>query len=804
MKYSWFSRTFLLSLLPPLVALVVQWVLWPWVRPIMLLLFYPAVFFSAWIGGLRGGLVATAISVLLVWFFFVPPQLSFRVAESHMYVPLVVFAIMGGFFAWMHEQLHASRDRLALRVQHRTAELEASREALRLSEARMGAIVTSAMDAIISVDGDQKVVLFNAAAEDMFGYRAAEVLGQSLDRFMPAAFRAGHREHVRSFGQSGITARTMGALGHLTAVRASGAEFPIEASISHAEVGGEKTYTVIIRDITQRRQVEKDLRGSLDRYRHTLDHMMEGCQIIGPDWRYIYVNDSAAKQSRKSREELLGHTIMECFPGIECTPLFESLRYCLQEKSLRQVDSSFVYPDGSQAFFQLSIQPVPEGIFVLSLDISERKKVEERMLQINSELECRVAERTEALEALNAELRSSQAELKSLFESLPGLYLVLTPQFQIIGASDAYLEATFISREAVLGRNLFEVFPDNPADPAADGVVNLRASLERVLQTHAADTMAIQRYDVRTPAGDFGERYWSPVNSPILDATGQVCHIIHRVEDVTEFVLHKRQPAYKDTSVDEQLQKMEAEIYQSTQKLQTANRQLEAANKELESFSYSVSHDLRAPLRAMDGFSRAVLEDYGSQMPPDGRRYLEIIRSNAQKMGQLVDDLLTFSRLSRTSLKKQTVQMQPLVRAALDELAWEMTSRKVELNLHPLPNGVGDPGLLKQLWVNLLSNALKYSRKRESACIEVGAQPQGGRYVYFVRDNGAGFDMRYVHKLFGVFQRLHRSEDYEGTGVGLAIVQRVVHRHGGSVWADSVIDQGTTFYFTLEETDSSP
>jgi signal transduction histidine kinase len=226
--------------------------------------------------------------------------------------------------------------------------------------------------------------------------------------------------------------------------------------------------------------------------------------------------------------------------------------------------------------------------------------------------------------------------------------------------------------------------------------------------------------------------------------------------------------------------------------------ELEAANKELEAFSYSVSHDLRTPLRAIDGFSQAVLEDYGPQLPEEGRRYLQTIRAGAQRMGALIDDLLTFARLNRQELNKRAVDTAQLVRAALDELGCPWPGRQVELRIGDLAASSGDPALLKQVWLNLLSNALKYTRKREKAEIVVGCMKTDGAETFFVRDNGTGFDMRYADKLFGVFQRLHRAEDYEGTGVGLAIVQRIVHRHGGRVWVDAAVDGGATFYFTLE------
>lgn len=224
---------------------------------------------------------------------------------------------------------------------------------------------------------------------------------------------------------------------------------------------------------------------------------------------------------------------------------------------------------------------------------------------------------------------------------------------------------------------------------------------------------------------------------------------------------------------------------------------LEAANTELEAFSYSVSHDLRAPLRAMDGFALMLLEDFGSQLADRAQLYIQKVRDNAQYMGRLVDDLLTFSRLSRQDLQKRGVKLNNLVREAWDTLRAEQEGREVKITLGDLPMCEADPALLRQVFVNLLSNALKFTRQRPEALIEIGSHQNGGERIYFVKDNGVGFDMQYNDKLFRVFERLHRPEEYEGTGVGLAIVQRVIQRHGGRIWAEAEIDKGATFYFTL-------
>jgi len=241
--------------------------------------------------------------------------------------------------------------------------------------------------------------------------------------------------------------------------------------------------------------------------------------------------------------------------------------------------------------------------------------------------------------------------------------------------------------------------------------------------------------------------------------------------------------------------------------------QLEVANKELESFSYSVSHDLRAPLRALDGFSRILLEDFAQALPEEGTKYLKLVRDNTRQMAQLVDDLLAFSRLGRLALTKQTVDLGKLVRVCLSEMKAEQEGRQLEIHIGDLPSCQADPVLLKQVWLNLISNSLKYSRKRDVGRVEIGCRVQPRQLnkerastqaepatetVFFVKDNGAGFDMKYAHKLFGVFQRLHRAADYDGTGVGLAIVQRIIHRHGGRVWGEAQLNQGATFSFTLE------
>lgn len=233
------------------------------------------------------------------------------------------------------------------------------------------------------------------------------------------------------------------------------------------------------------------------------------------------------------------------------------------------------------------------------------------------------------------------------------------------------------------------------------------------------------------------------------------------------------------------------------QDLLMRTQQLEAVNRELDGFTYSVSHDLRAPLRAVYGFAQILVEDHGYRLDEEGQRVLHVIQRNVTKMGQLIDDLLRFSRTGRRELERERVDMKKLAEEELAALREEAVERAIEVELPALPAANGDPALLRQVWSNLLSNAVKYTRDRSPAVIEIRGRAENGELVYSVHDNGVGFDPRYAGKLFGVFQRLHKSSEFEGVGVGLALVQRIVARHGGRVWAEAQPERGASFYFTL-------
>jgi light-regulated signal transduction histidine kinase (bacteriophytochrome) len=241
----------------------------------------------------------------------------------------------------------------------------------------------------------------------------------------------------------------------------------------------------------------------------------------------------------------------------------------------------------------------------------------------------------------------------------------------------------------------------------------------------------------------------------------------------------------------------EEEIRKLNEELEKRTTDLEASNKELEAFAYSVSHDLRAPLRHMVGYTELLQKNVASMLDEKSLRYMKTILDSAKRMGALIDDLLAFSRIARAETRQRPVSLEELVKEVLPDLQRETEGREIAWNIGALPDTFGDRPMLRLVLVNLIANAVKFTRTRPRAEIEIGSLKKSEAVVVFVRDNGVGFDMKYAHKLFGVFQRLHQTGTFEGTGIGLATVQRIIHRHGGSVWAEGVVDGGATFFFSL-------
>ena len=373
-----------------------------------------------------------------------------------------------------------------------------------------------------------------------------------------------------------------------------------------------------------------------------------------------------------------------------------------------------------------------------------------------------------------AALRESEDRYRSLFEAANDAIFVMTED-RFVDCNPGTLTMFGCNREQILAARPHDFSPEYQPD----GRLSAEKAGERISAAYGG---VAQFFEWRHHRLD-GEVFEAEISLSRVSIAGETC-LLASVRDVT-----KRKQA------EAEIRRLNTEL---EDRVRARTAQLELANQELEAFSYSVSHDLRAPLRAMGGFARILLEEYAPRLEPKAAHYLRRVHENALQMGQLVDDLLAFSRLTRQSLQVQRVAPADLVHEVLADLSAEQQGRLVEFVIADLPACQADRSLLKQVFANLLSNALKYTRGRSPARIEVGVLRSGDEPVYFVRDNGVGFDMRYADKLFGVFQRLHRAEEFEGTGVGLATVQRIVHRHGGRVWAEAEPDKGATFCFTLK------
>jgi PAS domain S-box-containing protein len=563
------------------------------------------------------------------------------------------------------------------------------------------------------------------------------------------------------------------------------------AKASQAIIAGGSTLACLIglvafystrRDLRLREKAQAELKESEALMESILDNTPAIIFLKDLAGRYLFVNQRFVEVTGHSLAEVRGKTVFDIAQKEPAAIATEQFRQVVATGNPVQFEETIKYSGGLHQHLTVKF-PVRDAagkiyaVAGISTDITERKEVEKMRLQF-----------------------------QTLFESAPGLYLVLKPDFTIVAVSNAYLEATLTQRDAIIGRGIFQVFPDNPDDPKADGVSNLRASLNRALQNGVTDTMAIQKYDVRRADGSFEERFWSPINTPILDTQGRVEYLIHRVEDVTEFV-RRKQPAESsdNTDLQKRLEKMEAEIFGSSQEVKAVNEQLRVANQELEAFSYSVSHDLRAPLRHINGFVDLLSKQAAEKLDDRGRRFLNIIADSARQMGMLIDDLLLFSKMSRMELRQYKIDPKPLLDEAIKSAEADANGRTIQWKISPLPEVEADPAMLRQVWVNLISNAVKYSRTRNPAEIEVGgANGASDEMIFFVRDNGVGFDMQYAHKLFGVFQRLHRADEFEGTGIGLANVRRIISRHGGRTWAQGQAGVGATFFFSLPKIKNQP
>ena len=513
----------------------------------------------------------------------------------------------------------------------------------------------------------------------------------------------------------------------------------------------------------KRQRAMEELRRAMD----TLDVTRDGVFIFDPETlRFSYVNQGAVQQTGYSREELLTMT------PVHIKPLFDEARFrAIIAPLIAGTTAEGVFEtvhrrkDGRDVPVEIILQLVrAEGasdcFIAMVRDITGRQRTEDEIRQLNAILEQRVAEMLKA----NKTLTDFKAALDE-----HALVAITDARGKITDVNDKFCAISKYAREELIGQD--------------HRIINSghhpKAFIRELWQTIASGR--VWNGELRNRAKD-GTIYWVATTIvPFLGDDGKPAQYIAIRADITE----RKQ-------VEEQIVQLNAD-------LQSRAAQLETANKELESFSYSVSHDLRAPLRHIHGYVEMLTAATEGQLTDKPRRYLQTIAAASVEMGQLIDDLLAFSRTGRVALRLERVSLDGLVPEAIRGLEMATQGRNIDWKIAPLPAVRGDVALLRQVLANLVGNAVKYSRKRAPALIEIGvAGTEAGRAVLFVRDNGAGFDPQYAHKLFGVFQRLHRAEEFEGTGIGLATVSRIVARHGGRVWAEGKVGAGAAFFFTLE------
>ena len=720
------------------------------------------------------GLFAIALCVAGVvgWLLFLAPITAMTILAGAL---AVVFLAVAAFAmrhqitssAQMREQLRAMNADLERKIEERTA-------ALRESQDRLADVLRSAMDAIITTDEQQRIVLFNDAAEAMFRCLRIEALGQPIERFIPQRFRAAHSTHIRNFAATDITRRTMGKLGTLWGLRADGEEFQTEASISQIVTAGKKMFTVILRDVTERKRAEE----TRERLAALVDSSDDA--IISKDLNGVVNawNHGAERIFGYAAAEVMGKPLLMLFPPERVSEESDILQAIRRGESVEHFETVRIRKGGKKIDVSVTISPIRDpnrtivGASKIARDITDRKRAEQQLSGQTEELSRQAVELARSREAVEAQTRMLKLVLESMGEGL------------IAADRDGHFLIWNDSAKKLLGRGPTDLSPDQWAAHyntyLTDGVTPCptdRLPLVRALNGESAELELMVAHPERENMAFLGF-----TARPMRDAQGVLCGGVVAVRDFTE-----RKAAERE--IRKLNQDLEARVVERT-------AQLLAANQELEAFTYSVSHDLRAPIRHISGFSKLLSEEFGPALPPEAQHHVQRIQDGTRRMGMLVDDLLNLARVGRRELALQVSGLKSIIDELIVELAPECEGRKIEWRIGSLPFVECDPGLVKQVFQNLLANALKFTRPRTPAIIEVGQQDKNGRAV-FVRDNGVGFSMKYADKLFGVFQRLHRAEDFEGTGVGLATVQRIIQKHGGRIWAEAELDKGATFYFTL-------
>ncbi|MEO6722312.1 MAG: PAS domain S-box protein [Ferruginibacter sp.] len=759
---------------------------------------------------------------------------------------------------------------------------------LRDSENQVQTLFANAPEAIVVINSTGIIRKWNPAAENMFGWKAEEVIGKGLNEFIvPQGYWDVHAGAMENFLKTGAGIVLNKPIVQ-PALRKDGPPIEVEFIVSPVKINGEFLLIGFLRDVTEVRKSIDALRESEERYRLLTSEVHDYAIImLSPEGNITSWNEGAHRITGYTEEEVEGKHF-SIFYSNETTDRIvpmEELGITSKEGRL-ETEGWRVKKDGSLFLANVVLTALTHkgkiiGYSQISRDITTRKKAEEEIIILNTKLEKRVAERTQ-------ELQQSETKYRKLFQNSPmPMWVLELPTLRFLDVNEAAIVQYGYSRQEFLSMTALDIrseeenlrflnfdrlvsmgmlnsgnwkhikkdgsivyaevsshelhFDNKPARLVLSMDVTERKKAEERLDIALeAGQIGIWELDMITDTSVRNSRYdqilgyeeisgtWGmknflaqvfhedeqKVSMAFADAIQSnalyiECRIILPDETLRwiiatgKFVYDNRQHPVKMLGTvtdindlklaEESIRVLNNEL---EQRVQHRTRELDFANKELESFSYSVSHDLRAPLRAIHGYSQLLNENYKAQLDEEGKRMLGRVMLNTKKMSQLIDDLLEFSRLGKASLKKDNIDLDLIVQDVLNEVT-PTGNLQYKVTVHKLGTAFGDKVIIQQVFQNLLLNAFKYSSKKENPEIEIGVKETIEGTTYFIKDNGAGFDMAYYDKLFGVFQRMHRQDEFEGTGVGLAIVQKIVSRHGGRVWAEAKVNEGATFYFTL-------
>jgi PAS domain S-box-containing protein len=608
-------------------------------------------------------------------------------------------------------------------------------------------------------DENLKVLDWNPQAEKIFGYSREEIIGKSqFDTIIPP----NQKKIVKEIVQNIKDKRESEIVTHENFTK-DGRQIQVEwhNTSLHDEDGNFLALMAMAIDVTEKYESERLLRESEQKLRLFFDSNLIGIQFANIYGKLFSANDEMLRLIGYTRKDLEDGLIQwDKITPPEFLPLEQkAIARSMETGEVETYEKQYIRKDGRVIWVLIGFAVIDkqEGTTIaFVLDITQKKLAEQEFMAYHKLLD-------------------------------------LVGEIGKIGGWDfdvATGEGTWTNEVAQI-HDLDPLDPTNRELGLTFYTPESKAQVEKAI-ANAIENGTPYNLDLELVSGSGVHKLVRTIGLPLV-VNGKVERMRGIFQDITE------------------LKQAEAEVRKLNEELEQRvierTNELVIANQELEAFSYSVSHDLRAPLRAIDGFSKLLIDEYRDAVPPEMLRYLEMIRGNTHNMSQLIDDLLAFSRLGRQTLQRNNVDMVKLVQSVVDKVKLEIQGRDVEFVVKKMPDCHADDALLSQVYYNLISNAVKFTRMRNKAVIEIGYKksiprlPNGTIYsiadCYYVSDNGVGFDMRYYDKLFSVFQRLHKAEEYEGTGVGLAIVKRVIEKHGGLVWADSTPGSGSTFFFTI-------